>query len=221
MAEENISQEFRLKNIDETSKYFLEEIRQNKLVSKKCKKVCTTVNHIEHILILASAITGCVSISAFVSLIGISIGITSSAIGLKMYAIIAGISKYKSIIRKMKEIFNKFLLPGDKFMPKMHLRQPGFTYSACGPFTKSRERIQKLKETGDSRYIYQNELDKACLQHDTAYGDFKDLTERTAFDKIVHYKAFDIAKNPKYDGYQGALTSLVYKFLIKIILVVV
>ena len=66
----------------------------------------------------------------------------------------------------MNEIVEKFLLAGDKFMSKMHLRQPGFTYSACRPFIKNKERLQKLKETGDSRYIYQNELDKACFQLD-------------------------------------------------------
>ena len=75
----------------------------------------------------------------------------------------------------MNDLINKFLLTGDKFMPEMHLRQPGFTYSACGPFTKSKKRIQKLKKTGDSRYIYKNELNKAYFQHDMAYGDFKDL----------------------------------------------
>ena len=74
----------------------------------------------------------------------------------------------------MNSIVNKLLLEKDKFMPEMHLRQPGFTYSACGPFTKIRERIENYKETGDSRYIYQNELDKACFQHNMAYGDFKD-----------------------------------------------
>ena len=79
----------------------------------------------------------------------------------------------------MNEIVNKFLLAEDNFMPEMHLRQPGFTYGACGPFTKNKERIQKFKETGDSRYIYQNELDKACFQYDMAYGDFKDLARRT------------------------------------------
>ena len=82
----------------------------------------------------------------------------------------------------------------------MHLRQSAFTY-ACGPFTKNRERIQKFKETGDSRYIYQNELDKVCFQQDMAYGDFKDLTRKTASDKILHDKTFNIAKNPKYDEY--------------------
>ena len=86
-------------------------------------------------------------------------------------------------------------------MSEMHLRQPGITYSACGPFTKNKERIQKFKETGNSRYIYQNKIDKACFQHDKSYGDFKDLTRRTAFDKILRDKAFNIAKTPKYDGY--------------------
>ena len=76
----------------------------------------------------------------------------------------------------MNEIINNFLLEGDKFMPKMHFRQPGFTYSAWGTFTNNKERIHKFKETGYSRYIYQNKLDKACFQHDMAYGDFKDLT---------------------------------------------
>ena len=101
----------------------------------------------------------------------------------------------------MNEIINKFLLAGDEFMPEMHLRQPGFTYSACGPFTKNKERIQKFRETGDSRYIYQNELDKACFQHDMAYRNFKDLNRRTASGKILHDKVFSIAKNPKYGGY--------------------
>ena len=69
---------------------------------------------------------------------------------------------------------NKFLLVGDKFMPGIFLRQPVFTNSACGPFTKNKERIKKFKETGGSRYIYQNELDKTYFQHDMAYGGFKD-----------------------------------------------
>ena len=78
----------------------------------------------------------------------------------------------------INEIVNKFLLVGDKFMPEMHLRQPGFTYSACGPFNKNKERIRKFKETRYASYIYKNELDKACFQHDMAYGDFKDLSKR-------------------------------------------
>ena len=96
----------------------------------------------------------------------------------------------------MNKIVNKFLLAGDKYMPEIHLKQPGFTYSACGPFTK-------------------NELDKACFQHDMAYGDSKDLKRWTASDKILRDKAFNIAKSPKYDGYQRGLASMVYKFLIK------
>ena len=80
----------------------------------------------------------------------------------------------------MNEIVNQILLAGDKFMPQMHLRQLGFRYNACGPFTKNKEKIKKIKETGVSRYIYHNELDRACFQHDMAYGDFKNLTRRTA-----------------------------------------
>ena len=71
------------------------------------------------------------------------------------------------------------MLAGDKSMTEMHLRQPRFTHCACGPFTRSKEKIRKFKETEDSWYIYQNELDKACFQHDMAYGDFKDLSGRT------------------------------------------
>ena len=100
-------------------------------------------------------------------------------------------------------------------MPEMHLKQPGFTYSAWGPFTKNKERIQKFEKTGDTNYIYENELDKACFQHDMAYRDFKDLARRTASDKVLRDKAFNIAKNPKYDGYQRGLASMVYKFFDK------
>ena len=96
-------------------------------------------------------------------------------------------------------------------MPEMHLKQHRFTYSACGPFTKNKERIQKFRKIGDSKYIYRNELDKACFQHDMAYGVFKDLTTRTASDKVLRNKAFSFAKNPKYDGYQRGLSSMVYK----------
>ena len=100
-------------------------------------------------------------------------------------------------------------------MPKIHLKQSGFTYGACGPFTKNKERIQKFKETGDTKFIYKNELDRACFQHDMAYGDFKDLTRRKASDKVSRDKAFNIAKYRKYDGYQRGLSSMVYKFLDK------
>ena len=117
----------------------------------------------------------------------------------------------------MNEIVNKFLLAGDKFTPERHLRHQGFKYSACVPFTKNKQRIRKSKETGDSRYIYQNELDKACFQHDMAYGDFKDLTRRTASDKMLGDRTFNIAKNLKYDEYQRGLASMVYKFFDKMI----
>ena len=98
-------------------------------------------------------------------------------------------------------------------MPEIHLKQPGFSYSACGPFTKHKERIQKFKETGDTKYIYKNELDKACFQHDMTYRDmtYGDLA-RTASEKVLRDKAFNIAKNPKYDGYQRGLASMIYKF---------
>ena len=115
----------------------------------------------------------------------------------------------------MNNVINKFLLAGDKFMPEMHLRQPQFVYSACGPFTRHKERIKKFKQTGDSGYIYRNELDKACFQHDSAYADHKDLINRTKSDKVLRDKAYDIASNPKYNGYQRGLASMIYKFFSK------
>ena len=115
----------------------------------------------------------------------------------------------------MNNIINKFLLAGDKFMPEMHLRKPQFVYSACGPFTRHKERIKEFKRTGDTRYIYRNELNKACFQHDSAYADHKDLINRTEADKVLRDKAYDIASNPKYDGYQRGLASMVYKFFDK------
>ena len=92
-------------------------------------------------------------------------------------------------------------------MPEMHLKQLGFTYSACGPFAKSKERIEKFMQTGNTNFIYKNELDKACFQHDLAYGKPKDLVKRTQSDK-----AFKTASNPKFNGYQRGLASMVYKF---------
>ena len=115
----------------------------------------------------------------------------------------------------MNDIINNFLLAGDKFMPEIHSKQPGFTYSACGPFPKHKQRIQKFKQTGDTNYIYRNELDKACFQHDAAYSESKGLAKRTQSDKVFKDKAFEIANNPKYDGYQRGLASMVYKFFDK------
>ena len=109
----------------------------------------------------------------------------------------------------MNEIVNKFLLAGDKFMPEMHLKQPGFTYSACGPFTKNKERIEKFMQTGNTDFIYKNELDKACFQHDMAYGKSKDLGKRAHPDKVLRDKVFKIASDPKYDGYERGLVSMV------------
>ena len=83
---------------------------------------------------------------------------------------------------------------GDTFMPEMHLKQTGFNYSACGPFIKNKERIQKFKETGNTSYIYKNELDKVCFQHDTASGAFKDLAKGTSANKVLRVKAFILLK---------------------------
>ena len=105
-----MNQEFRFWKIDEIRNYILKEIKQNELMSRKHEKVCVTLNYIENFLILASAVTGCISLSAFSSLLGILIGITSSAIGLKMCAIAAGIKKYKSIIKKKKKKHEKKVL---------------------------------------------------------------------------------------------------------------
>ena len=115
----------------------------------------------------------------------------------------------------MNNVINTFLLAGDKFMPEMHLRQPQFVYSTCGPFTRHKERIKKFKQTGDTHYIYRNELDKSCFQHDSAYADHKDLINRTKSGKVLRDKAYDIASNPEYDGYQRGLASMVYKFFDK------
>ena len=97
-------------------------------------------------------------------------------------------------------------------MPEMHLRQPRSTYSACGLFTKHKQRIQKYMQTGDTNCIYRNELDKACFQHDAANSDSKDLVKRTQSGKVLKEKSFAIANNPKYDGYQRRLGSMAYKF---------
>ena len=92
----------------------------------------------------------------------------------------------------MNEIVNKFLLAGDKFMPEMHLKQPGFTYSACGPFTRNKERIEKFMATGNTNFIYKNEFDKACFQLDMAYGKSKDLAKRIQSSEVLKDKAYKI-----------------------------
>ena len=110
----------------------------------------------------------------------------------------------------MNEIVNKFLLAGDKFMPEMHLKQPGFTYSACGPFNKNKERTEQFMQPGNTNFIYRNELDKTCFQHNMAYGKSKDLMKRTLSDRVLRDIAFKIESHPKYDGYQKGLASMIY-----------
>ena len=109
----------------------------------------------------------------------------------------------------MNEIVNKFLLAGDKFMPEMNLKQPDFTYSACSSFSKNKERIEKFMQTRNTGFIYRNELDKTCFQQDMTYGKSKDLAKRTESDKILRDKAFEIASDPKYDGYQRGLNQII------------
>ena len=110
MPEENMNQEFRLKKIDEIRNYLIEEINRNELLSKKHENVFRVFNYTDQSLIVISTITGCVSISAFASLVGIPIGIASSTIGLKICVITAGIKKYKSIIKKKKKKHDKIVL---------------------------------------------------------------------------------------------------------------
>ena len=117
----------------------------------------------------------------------------------------------------MKAIVNKCLLAGDKFMPEMHLRQPRFMYNACGLFTKNKEIIKKIKESGDLRYIYQNKLDKTCFQLDMAYGDFKDLNRRTAANKVYVIKHLVLLKirnmmDINVDLRQWSINFLIKKF---------
>ena len=114
----------------------------------------------------------------------------------------------------MNEIVDKFLLAGHEFMPEMHLKQPGFTYSACGLFTKIKKELKNLKKQEILAIFTKMNLDKACFQHDMAYGDFKDL-KRTIADKVLRDKAFKSASDQKYDGYQRGLASMVYKFFDK------
>ena len=112
----------------------------------------------------------------------------------------------------MNNIINKFLLAGDRFMPEMHSRQPKFVYNAYDPFTRHKERIKEFKRTGDTRLLYRNELDKACSKHDAAYAEYKDIENGLISDQKLRNSAYDIASNPKCDGYQRGLASMVYRF---------
>ena len=117
---------------------------------------------------------------------------------------------------KMNETVNKFLLAGNKFMPELHLKQPGFTYSACCLYTKNKERIEKLTQSGNTDFIHRYKLDKACFQHDMAYGKLKDLAKRTQSDKGLSDKPFTIASNPNMmDTKEDQPRWLVYKFFDK------
>ena len=115
----------------------------------------------------------------------------------------------------MNEIVNTFLLVDDEFMLEVHLKQPGFTYSACSPFTKNKVGIETSMQTENTDHIYKNDLHKACFQHDMAYGKFKDPAKRIQSDEVLRHNAFKIASTLKYEGYQRGLASMVYKFFDK------
>ena len=115
---------------------------------------------------------------------------------------------------KKNEIVHKFLLEGDKLMSEMHLKEPRFSYSAVVHFLKPKI-IETFMQTGNKEFIYKNDLDKARFQHDVAFVKYKDLNKRTQSDKVLKDKAFEIASNSKYDGYQRGLASMVYRFFDK------
>ena len=115
--------------------------------------------------------------------------------------------------KENNDIINKFLLVGDTFMPELHLWDPKVKkYSACGPFTKHTQRINQFMKDGRLSHLYKDQLDKACFQHDAAYNKYKDLKNRTQSDVVLKNKAYKIAVDPKYNGYERALASMVWKF---------
>ena len=115
----------------------------------------------------------------------------------------------------MNKVISKLLLTGNKFMPELHLKHPGFTYHACELFTKHCERIQRFRKTSNSKPLFRNELDKNCFPHDAACSDNKDLTKRTISDKILKDRAHEIVRNLESHGNQRALASMVYKIFDK------
>ena len=115
----------------------------------------------------------------------------------------------------MTEFVNKCLLAGDKFMPWFHLRQPGFTYIICALFTKHCKRILKSTEASNLKHIYKNKLDKVCFAHDASYANSTYLGKRNISDKALKDKSFEIAGNPKYDGYPKGLESIVCNFFVE------
>ena len=121
-----------------------------------------------------------------------------------------------SLNKENNEIINKFLLAGNKFMPELHLWDPKVKkYSACGPFTKHQQRIDQFMKDRRLSGIYKNELDKTCFHHDSAYNQDKDLVNRTKSEIVLKNKAYKIATNPKYNGYERALASMFWKFFNK------
>ena len=117
-------------------------------------------------------------------------------------------------MNKANSIINKFLLAGNKFMPELHLVDPIVKkYSACGPFTKHTQRIQDYLNTGKLSYFYKNDIDKACFHHNIIWH--KDLEKRTQSDIVLKNKALKIGSNPKYNGYEKGLASMVYNFFDK------
>ena len=109
---EEASLDFRLKKLDETRNYLLDEIKHNDLMSKKYQNTCKYLHCVEHLLILAATIFCCILISVFALLLAIRVGITSSAIGIKSFVITVGIKMYKSIIRKKKKKQDKIVSLG-------------------------------------------------------------------------------------------------------------
>ena len=115
--------------------------------------------------------------------------------------------------KEKNDVINKFLLMGDKLIPELHHWDPKVKkYSACGPFTNNQERINQLMKDGRLSHLYKNELDKACCQYDAAYNKYKDLKNRTQSDIFLKNKAYQIAVDPKVDGFQRGLASMVYKY---------
>ena len=112
----------------------------------------------------------------------------------------------------MNEIVNTFLLAGEKIVPEMHVKQSVLTYSACGPFTKNKKKIDKIMQSRNTDFIYWNELDKACFQHDMAYGKSKDLAKRTQSDKVLRNKVFKIVSDAKYDDSNELHQQIITKF---------
>ena len=141
--EEEASLDFRLRQIDEARNYLSDEINCNNLMIEEYKKTCKYINCVEHLLILVSAMTGCVSISAFVSLV--CVGIISSEVGIEICAITAGIKKYKPIINKKKQKHNQIV-----YQEKLKLN----TIRSCNVLRKYNDMKEKIKKSLNFCGIY-------------------------------------------------------------------